>query len=180
MTVESQILIEAGHTERNYWRDLLRYRELFYFLALARRSGALRTEVYLLTKLDRSSPHWSDLSRRCANQLPINPRRWTFDAGKSDLSTEKGRRSFRKTLLQLADQSISVLKRTNAQGMITWDPEGEEFSGACYYGDPSLVSRLAPEMEFKGSNQKSAIDEYFEKLRAAGLRWVSAFGRNKL
>jgi len=33
MTVESKILIEAGHTERNYWRDLLRYRELFYFLA---------------------------------------------------------------------------------------------------------------------------------------------------
>ena len=25
-------IIEAGHTERNYWRDLLRYRELFYFL----------------------------------------------------------------------------------------------------------------------------------------------------
>src|SRR6266436_8801906 len=28
-----EILIEAGHTERNYWRDLFRYRELFYFLA---------------------------------------------------------------------------------------------------------------------------------------------------
>ncbi len=33
MTGESEILIEAGHTERNYWRDLFRYRELFYFLA---------------------------------------------------------------------------------------------------------------------------------------------------
>lgn len=30
---ETEILIEAGHTERNYWRDLFRYRELFYFLA---------------------------------------------------------------------------------------------------------------------------------------------------
>jgi lipopolysaccharide transport system permease protein len=28
-----EIVIEAGHTERNYWRDLFRYRELFYFLA---------------------------------------------------------------------------------------------------------------------------------------------------
>lgn len=28
-----EIIIEAGHTERNYWRDLFRYRELFYFLA---------------------------------------------------------------------------------------------------------------------------------------------------
>jgi lipopolysaccharide transport system permease protein len=27
------LIIEAGHTERNYWRDLFRYRELFYFLA---------------------------------------------------------------------------------------------------------------------------------------------------
>jgi len=29
----TQLLIEAGLTERQYWRDLWRYRELFYFLA---------------------------------------------------------------------------------------------------------------------------------------------------
>lgn len=28
-----RLIIEAGHTEKNYWRDLFRYRELFYFLA---------------------------------------------------------------------------------------------------------------------------------------------------
>jgi len=28
-----ELLIEAGRTERQYWRDLWRYRELFYFLA---------------------------------------------------------------------------------------------------------------------------------------------------
>lgn len=28
-----ELIIEAGRTERNYWRDLWRYRELFYFLA---------------------------------------------------------------------------------------------------------------------------------------------------
>ena len=33
MIAELEIVIEAGHTERNYWRDLFRYRELFYFLA---------------------------------------------------------------------------------------------------------------------------------------------------
>jgi lipopolysaccharide transport system permease protein len=36
MQTESErfdLLIEAGHTEKNYWRDLWRYRELFYFLA---------------------------------------------------------------------------------------------------------------------------------------------------
>ena len=33
-TVElDELVIEAGRTERQYWRDLWRYRELFYFLA---------------------------------------------------------------------------------------------------------------------------------------------------
>jgi lipopolysaccharide transport system permease protein len=31
--VETEIIIEAGRTEGQYWRDLFRYRELFYFLA---------------------------------------------------------------------------------------------------------------------------------------------------
>ena len=30
---QSVIVIEAGRTERHYWRDLWRYRELFFFLA---------------------------------------------------------------------------------------------------------------------------------------------------
>ena len=29
----NELIVEAGHTERQYWRDLWRYRELFYFLA---------------------------------------------------------------------------------------------------------------------------------------------------
>lgn len=34
MSQESQeIIIEAGRTERNYWRDIWRYRELFYILS---------------------------------------------------------------------------------------------------------------------------------------------------
>lgn len=31
--MQNEIVIEAGRAERNYWRDLWRYRELFYFLA---------------------------------------------------------------------------------------------------------------------------------------------------
>jgi lipopolysaccharide transport system permease protein len=31
--VEHELIIEPGRIERNYWRDLFRYRELFYFLA---------------------------------------------------------------------------------------------------------------------------------------------------
>src|SRR5204862_3434837 len=30
---QNEIIIEAGRSEANYWRDLWRYRELFYFLA---------------------------------------------------------------------------------------------------------------------------------------------------
>ncbi len=32
-TSEFDLIIEAGRADRNYWRDLWRYRELFYFLA---------------------------------------------------------------------------------------------------------------------------------------------------
>lgn len=31
--MKHEMIIEAGRTERHYWRDLWRYRELFYFLA---------------------------------------------------------------------------------------------------------------------------------------------------
>jgi hypothetical protein len=99
-----------------------------------------------------------------------NPRRWTMNFGEIDVTNDKGKAAFRTALLKLADNSVQVLKDTGAQGMITWDPEGEEFVGECYYGNPRLVPTLAPEMEFKNNGPKSAIDEYFEKFRAAGLR----------
>ena len=99
-----------------------------------------------------------------------NPRRWTMNFGEIDITNDKGKAAFRAALLKFADNSVQVLKDTGAQGMITWDPEGEEFTGECYYGDPRLVPTLAPEMEFKNDGAKSVIDEYFEKFRAAGLK----------
>jgi hypothetical protein len=102
--------------------------------------------------------------------LASNPRRWVVNFGEIDVTNDKGKAAFRTALLKLADNSVQVLKDTGAQGMITWDPEGEEFLGACYYGDPRLVPTLAPEIEFKNDGAKSVIDEYFEKFRAAGLR----------
>src|SRR5437867_667746 len=102
--------------------------------------------------------------------VPSNPRRWIMNFGEIDITNDKGKAAFRAALLKLADNSVQVLKDTGAQGMITWDPEGEEFIGECYYGDPRLVPTLAPEMEFKNDGVKSVIDEYFEKFRAAGLK----------
>jgi hypothetical protein len=102
--------------------------------------------------------------------VATNPRRWIMNFGDIDITNDKGKAAFRTALLKMADNSVQVLKDTGAQGMITWDPEGEEFLGACYYGDPRLVPTLAPEMEFKNNGAKSAIDEYFERFRAAGLK----------
>jgi hypothetical protein len=102
--------------------------------------------------------------------VATNPRRWILNYGEIDVTTQQGKAAFREALLKHADKSIKALKEVNAQGMITWDPEGEEFIGACYYGDPRLVPSFAPEMEFKSNGGKSAIDEYFEKFRAAGLK----------
>jgi hypothetical protein len=99
-----------------------------------------------------------------------NPRRWILNYGNVDITTEQGKAAFREALLKHADKCIKVLKDVSAQGMITWDPEGQEFVGYCYYGDPRLVPTLAPEMEFKNNGTKSVIDEYFEKFRAAGLK----------
>jgi len=31
--INRELIIEAGRTERQYWKDLWNYRELFYFLA---------------------------------------------------------------------------------------------------------------------------------------------------
>jgi hypothetical protein len=102
--------------------------------------------------------------------VATNPRRWILNEGKIDITTDQGKNAFRTALLKLADNSIKVLKDTNAQGMITWDPEGQEFLGSCYYGDPRLTPVLAPETELKGDRGMNAIDEYFEKFHRAGLR----------
>ena len=102
--------------------------------------------------------------------VATNPRRWILKYGQIEVTTEQGKSAFRQALLEHADKCIKVLKDVGAQGMITWDPEGQEFLGSVYYGDPRLVPILAPEMEFKNNGAKSAIDEYFEKFRAAGLK----------
>jgi hypothetical protein len=52
----------------------------------------------------------------------------------------------------------------NAQGMILWDVEGEEFKpGVTYIGDPRLLPSLAPEMD-------KFADEFFATFRDAGFR----------
>ncbi len=93
-----------------------------------------------------------------------NPRGWFNNDADIDVTTEAGRAAFAKRLTDYADNSIRVLKAMNAQGMITWDIEGQEFPHATsYIGDPRAFSLLAPEME-------PLADAYFARFRRAGLK----------
>src|SRR5882757_7946662 len=57
-----------------------------------------------------------------AASSPTNPRGYLWDktADVTNLTT------FQQRMLSFADNSIQVLKNMNAQGMITWDLEGEQ------------------------------------------------------
>jgi hypothetical protein len=92
----------------------------------------------------------------------VNPRGWFNSPGLNVLGSD-GAVRFRKALLQYADSSIGILRRTGSQGMIVWDLEGEQFPHkTTYIGDPRLLARLAPEAE-------PVVDEFFDKFRRAGF-----------
>lgn len=98
-----------------------------------------------------------------ATGWPTNPRGWLLDSS-IDVTTPEGRAQFRSRILAWADASVAVLKRLDAQGMITWDIEGEQFTHpTTYLCDPAVTSRSAPEMD-------AIADEYFRRFRDAGLR----------
>jgi hypothetical protein len=92
-----------------------------------------------------------------------NPRGWWNDPA-VDVTTRAGRAAFRERVLRYADQSVAILKRMNAQGMVTWDVEGQEYPHTTsYIGDPRKLGRLAPELD-------AVADEFFARFRRAGLR----------
>jgi hypothetical protein len=81
-----------------------------------------------------------------------------------DITTDAGRAAFRDRILKYADDSVKVLKDNDAQGMIVWDIEGEQYPQATtYIGDPREIKALAPEMD-------GIADQFFKKFKEAGLR----------
>ncbi len=89
-----------------------------------------------------------------------NPRGWFMDPA-VDVTTEAGLRDFRSRLFHAAQVAAAGAKQTNAQGVIVWDIEGQEYPHATsYLGDPRS---LPPEME-------AAADEFFQVFRLVGLR----------
>jgi hypothetical protein len=97
-----------------------------------------------------------------SGDFSTNPRGWLNNPG-INILTEAGRQEFRNVMMAYADSSIANLKAINAQGVILWDVEGEEYAAITYVGDPRLTSILAPEMD-------SIANEFFQKFRDAGLR----------
>jgi DNA-directed RNA polymerase subunit RPC12/RpoP len=92
-----------------------------------------------------------------------NPRGW-FNDPSLDVTGPDGPQHFRDALWKYTDQSLDILKRTGAQGVIVWDLEGEEYPPkTTFIGDPRLVGRLAPEMA-------AVVAEFFARLRNAGLK----------
>jgi hypothetical protein len=103
------------------------------------------------------------------DQPRTNPNRWFMNAKDTDISTDAGKEAFRVKLLKYADGAIAALKHQDAQGGITWDPEGQR-TGHTYYGDPRIIQWIAPEMEYRGTQELATVDAYFKKYTDAGLR----------
>jgi len=103
----------------------------------------------------------SSYNQAAANKS--NPRRWVI-ADKGIDNTAAGKLDFKKKLLDFADASIAILQQTHAQGMITWDLEGQQYPHPLsYIGSPDLLPVLAPEMN-------EVADAWFQRFSAKGLK----------
>jgi hypothetical protein len=93
-----------------------------------------------------------------------NPRGW-FNDPTIDVTTPAGLDNFASRLIAYAHSSVAVAQGMNAQGLLTWDIEGEQTGWPNYMGDPSMATTLAPELAYN-----NVVDSYFQIFRDAGLR----------
>ncbi|MBS3764701.1 MAG: hypothetical protein KGZ25_15485 [Planctomycetes bacterium] len=95
---------------------------------------------------------------------PKNPRGWKLGGGEVDITTEQGRDRFKERALDWARNCVKVCKGMNAQGVIVWSIEGQQYPHAIsYIGSPNKIGRFAPEMD-------AVADEFFKIFSDAGLR----------
>jgi hypothetical protein len=114
-----------------------------------------------------------------ANQpggFPTNPRRY-FNDPSVDITTPAGLLIFQDRMLTQAAANVTNAQMMNAQGVITWDIEGEQYPQATsYVCSPDQIATVAPEMESIVSDPNSAYhgkkldDSYFATMSSAGLR----------
>lgn len=117
------------------------------------------------------SSQWADrrpigslMLARVNTKWATNPRGWLNDPS-LDVFTPNRRAVFWERLFAFVNATVTNLRMMDAQGVIVWDLEGEQFpqGEATYAGDPRLLPKLAPEME-------PVADALFEKFKRAGLR----------
>jgi hypothetical protein len=122
-----------------------------------------RMHPFVLDWPDRR-PIGSLFLARDAAGWPGNPRGWFGDPD-LDIFSPHGRERFEKRLLALADATIANLQAANAQGVIIWDLEGQQYPhpNASYVGDSTRLVRLAPEMAV-------VADSLFARFRSTQLR----------
>lgn len=121
-----------------------------------------------------SSPSNLDITQ--PGGFPTNPRRY-FNDGAVDITTASGLRAFQSRMLAQAANNVSTAQSLNAQGVITWDIEGEQYpQSTSYVCSPDQIATVAPEMESIISDASSGYygqkldDAYFRTMSSAGLK----------
>lgn len=110
---------------------------------------------------------------------PNNPRRYFNDSNANDFDvrTVAGLSKFQDRILQQAQSNVDNLRKLGAQGLITWDIEGEAYPQPTSYAcAPDQIAELAPEMESVVTSDSSRYsgmrldDAYFSIMHDAGFR----------
>ena len=108
-----------------------------------------------------------------------NPRRYFSDSDPRDfnVTTSSGLAEFQDRILRQAASNVVNMRALDAQGVITWDIEGEQYpQSTSYVCSPDQIAQVAPEMESIIKSPASAYagmkldDAYFKIMRSAGFR----------
>ena len=121
-----------------------------------------------------SSPNGGNGNTNAPGGYPTNPRRWWNDQTLNVL-TFSGLAAFQQRMLQQAQSNVANAELMGAQGVITWDIEGEQYpQDTSYVCSPDQIQTTAPEMESVISAGQYAgqklDDAYFSIMKNAGLR----------
>ncbi len=107
---------------------------------------------------------------------PTNPRRY-FNDPSVDITNPAGLQAFQSRMLAQAAENASTAAAMNAQGVVTWDIEGEEYSqNTSYVCSPDQIATVAPEMVSTISlpnspyNGMRLVDAYFKVMSSTGIR----------
>jgi hypothetical protein len=107
---------------------------------------------------------------------PTNPRRY-FNDPTVDINSKSGLQAFQDRILAQAQANVINAQAMNAQGVITWDMEGEEYpQDTSYACSPDQIAAVSPEMETTITDASSEYhgqrldDAYFKIMTSAGLK----------